>query len=280
VTDQTPENDPAVDISEEMTAVDDAPTPATAEPAAETAPEPAPVPAPAAPTPASIRVPSPAVLAGRLHGSAAAKPSEHGRVDESGTVFVRTADGWREVGSYPGASHTEALGYFTRKYDELLASADLLLQRVTHTDLPVREGSEGLAKLREQVTDARVVGDLAALDASGVHGRAVEADGVTIRAGIAALEGRPTEAIALYRDALRSWRDLGLAWDEALAGVDMALLLDPTDPWVRANAEAAREILVRLEAAPFIARLDAALARPADPRARAAAPSAASVSTS
>jgi len=80
--------------------------------------------------------------------------------------------------------------------------------------------------------------------------------------------------------ALRSWRDLGLAWDEALAGVDMALLLDPTDPWVRANAEAAREILVRLEAAPFIARLDAALARPADPRARAAAPSAASVSTS
>src|SRR5665811_1268519 len=55
--------------------------------------------------------------------------------------------------------------YFTRKYDELLASADLLLQRVTHTDLPVREGSEGLAKLREQTTEAHVVGDLAALDA-------------------------------------------------------------------------------------------------------------------
>jgi len=86
-------------------------------------------------------------------------------VDESGTVFVRTADGEREVGSYPGASHAEALGYFTRKYDELLASAELLLQRVTHTDLPAREGSEGLAKLLEQTTDARVVGDLDALDA-------------------------------------------------------------------------------------------------------------------
>jgi len=95
----------------------------------------------------------------------AAKSSEHGRVDESGTVFVRTADGEREVGSYPGASPAEAMGYFTRKYDELLASADLLLQRVMHTDLPAREGSEGLAKLREQTAEAHVVGDLAALEA-------------------------------------------------------------------------------------------------------------------
>jgi hypothetical protein len=123
-----------------------------------------------------MHVPSPASLAGRLHGSAHPKPSQYGRVDESGTVFVRTADGEREVGSYPGASHAEALGYFTRKYDELLASAELLLQRVTHTDLPAREGSEGLAKLREQVVDARVVGDLAALDARiGEVAAAVEA---------------------------------------------------------------------------------------------------------
>jgi hypothetical protein len=170
MTDQPPENDaamPATDISEEMRTVDDPPTLPTTETAEEPAPVPAPVPVPvpAVPTPATIRIPSPAALAGRLHGNAAPKPSEHGRVDASGTVFVRTVDGEREVGSYPGASHAEALGYFTRKYDELLASADLLLQRVTHTDLPAREGSEGLAKLREQVTDARVVGDLAALDA-------------------------------------------------------------------------------------------------------------------
>ncbi|MBE3076342.1 MAG: DUF349 domain-containing protein [Actinobacteria bacterium] len=155
---------PATDISEEVEKVDDAPTLPTEETAPESAAEPVSAPAPAVPTPPRIRVPSPATLAGRLHGSAAPKPSEHGRVDESGTVFVRTADGEREVGSYPGASHAEALGYFTRKYDELLASADLLLQRVTHTELPAREGSEGLAKLRGLVTDARVVGDLAALD--------------------------------------------------------------------------------------------------------------------
>jgi len=102
--------------------------------------------------------------------------------------------------------------------------------------------------------------DLAALDASGIHGPAVEADRRTIRAGLAALEGPTADALPLYREALRSWRDLGLAWDEALCGLDMALLLDPADQEVRAAAAAAREILVRLEAAPFIVRLDAATA--------------------
>ena len=114
--------------------------------------------------------------------------------------------------------------------------------------------------------------DLAALDATGVHGPAIEAGRVTMRAGIAAFEGRPADALSLYREAVRAWRDLGLAWDEALCGLDMALLLDPSEPEVRAAAEASREILVRLEAAPFIARLDAALVGSADAVGQTAAP--------
>ena len=101
--------------------------------------------------------------------------------------------------------------------------------------------------------------DLAALDGSGVHGPAIEADRTTIRAGLAALEGRPADALAAYRDVIRAWRDLGLAWDEALTGIDMATLLDAAEPEIRAAAESAREILVRVGAAPFVARLDAAL---------------------
>ncbi len=103
--------------------------------------------------------------------------------------------------------------------------------------------------------------ELVALDGSGFHGQAIEADRVTIRAGITALEGRPTDALAFYREALKAWRDLGLVWDEALCGIDMATLLDPTDPEVRTAADSAREILVRLGAGPFIARLDATLTR-------------------
>jgi tetratricopeptide (TPR) repeat protein len=121
------------------------------------------------------------------------------------------------------------------------------------------------------VAEARA--DLATLDESGVHGPAIETGRTTIRAGIAALEGLSADALTLYRDALREWRDLGLVWDEALCGLDMAILLDPADPEVQTAADAAREILVRLEAAPFLARLDAAMVhsveagRPVDARA-------------
>jgi class 3 adenylate cyclase/tetratricopeptide (TPR) repeat protein len=108
--------------------------------------------------------------------------------------------------------------------------------------------------------DASAAGaDLQTLAMSGFHGPAVEADRVTIRAGIAALEGRSSEALATYREAMGAWRTLGLAWDEALCGIDMATLLDPVDPEVRVAAEAAREILVRLGATPFLERLETAV---------------------
>jgi class 3 adenylate cyclase/tetratricopeptide (TPR) repeat protein len=107
---------------------------------------------------------------------------------------------------------------------------------------------------------ASALADLAALDATGVHGRVVEIRRVTVRAGLAALEGRTADALAMYREALQGWRDTRLPWDEALTGIDMATLLDPADAEVRAAAASAREILVRLGANPFVARLDAALA--------------------
>jgi len=77
--------------------------------------------------------------------------------------------------------------------------------------------------------------DLAAIDGSAVHGAAIDADRTTIRAGIAALEGRASEALGLYRESLRGWRDLRLAWDQALCAMDMALLLGSDEPEVRAE---------------------------------------------
>ena len=50
----------------------------------------------------------------------------------------------------------------------------------------------------------------AALERTGVHGPAIEASRRTIRATIAGMEGRPSEAGAGFRDAARQWRDLGL----------------------------------------------------------------------
>ena len=54
---------------------------------------------------------------------------EWGRVDPDGTVWVRTADGERAVGQYPGATEAEALHYFARKFEDLAAQVSLQEQR-------------------------------------------------------------------------------------------------------------------------------------------------------
>jgi len=108
---------------------------------------------------------------------------------------------------------------------------------------------------------ARASLELEGIVASGFRAPTVEARRSTIGAGLAAGEGRRAEALALYRDALRHWRELGLVFDEALTGIDMATLLDVDEPEVRAAVSTAREILERLGAKPFLARLEAAMRR-------------------
>jgi class 3 adenylate cyclase len=103
--------------------------------------------------------------------------------------------------------------------------------------------------------------DLTQVERTGRRGRAMDADRGTIEAGLAALDGNRDEALATYRESLRAWRDLGLVWDEALCAIDMATLLDPGEPEVKAAAEAARRILSRLGTRPLLDRLDAAMAR-------------------
>jgi len=108
---------------------------------------------------------------------------------------------------------------------------------------------------------ASTAADLAGLDATGLHGPAIDARRASIRAGLAALDGRPSDALALYRDALRRFRDSGMPLDEAFTAIEMATLLDPAEREVRGAADAAREILIRLGATPFLARLDEAVSR-------------------
>jgi class 3 adenylate cyclase/tetratricopeptide (TPR) repeat protein len=122
--------------------------------------------------------------------------------------------------------------------------------------------SQMAARLSVWLGDAEgCAADLATLVVSGFHGRAVEAGIRTSEAGLAALAGRPAEARALYREALEAWRDLGCLWDIALTGIDMATLMDPTDPDARTEAARSRDILVELGATPFVERLDTARAR-------------------
>ena len=126
---------------------------------------PKPTPRPGVPTPAAMKPhPAAADAPSATPAAPASNSTSFGRVADDGTVFVRTPDGEKEVGSYPEATHEEALAYFARKYDELAASAYLLLQRVVQTDLSTQDGQASLKTLRQQVAEANVVGDPPALD--------------------------------------------------------------------------------------------------------------------
>ncbi|MFC9327724.1 DUF349 domain-containing protein [Kitasatospora sp. NPDC057015] len=86
-----------------------------------------------------------------------------GRVDEQGTVYVRTADGERVVGSWQAGSPEEALAYFERKYQGIAVEIGLLEKRVRTTDLAAKDAQAALEHLRTQVVEAHAVGDLDAL---------------------------------------------------------------------------------------------------------------------
>jgi class 3 adenylate cyclase/tetratricopeptide (TPR) repeat protein len=110
---------------------------------------------------------------------------------------------------------------------------------------------------RDPVAARRALDEMAAL---GTRGRAVDADLTTIRAGIAALEGDRAAARSGYRAGLAAYRDLGLAWDEALLGLQAVTTLGPEEPEARAAGENARPILERLRAAPVLRYLERLLA--------------------
>ena len=88
-----------------------------------------------------------------------------GRVAEDGTVYVRTADGERPVGSYEAGTPAEALEFFTKRFEELEGKVHLLEQRVASGRLAPEEATSATKALREQVVDAHAVGDLTSLAA-------------------------------------------------------------------------------------------------------------------
>jgi len=86
-----------------------------------------------------------------------------GRVAEDGTVYVRTSDGERQVGSWQAGSPDEALAFFKRKFDTLETEVSLLEQRLASTDLSPQQARATIDRLIAAVTDAHAIGDLAGL---------------------------------------------------------------------------------------------------------------------
>ncbi|WP_337062711.1 DUF349 domain-containing protein [Kineococcus sp. G2] len=215
--------------------------------------------------------PSPAALAGRpaprpvapvppvaraLAGDPAAEPvaaevphttsvdreaaAAFGRVDESGTVWVRRGDGEHEVGQYPDATPEEAVAYFVRKYEELVAQVDLFEQRLRSTELAGKDIVAGVSALRTALAETRAVGDLDGLTAR-VEALATVADEARAAAD---------RARAANRERLRAARVAIVEEAEAIA------TQDPEKVQWRAAGERLRVLFEEWKAAQREGRLD------------------------
>lgn len=91
-------------------------------------------------------------------------PAKWGRVDEQGTVFVRTADGEREVGSWQAGTPEEGLAHFGARYGDLATEVELLEARLKAHPDEAEAIKNTAAELKQTVPTAAVVGDLAALE--------------------------------------------------------------------------------------------------------------------
>ncbi len=88
-----------------------------------------------------------------------------GRVDDDGTVYVKTAEGERSVGQYPEGSPEEALNFFTERYAALAFEVELLEKRIKSGVLSPEEAADSVKTVAAQVAGANAVGDLDALAA-------------------------------------------------------------------------------------------------------------------
>ncbi|WNV74369.1 DUF349 domain-containing protein [Geodermatophilus sp. DSM 44513] len=115
-------------------------------------------------------------------------PARWGRVDEDGTVYVRTAEGERTVGSWQAGEPAAGLAHYARRYDDLATEVTLLEARLrAHTGNPSEIKAKAQA-LAESIPAAAAVGDL--------DGLAARARAMVGTADSAAAESRAEKAAA------------------------------------------------------------------------------------
>ena len=158
-------------------------------------------------------------------------PSQFGRVADDGVVYVRTPEGERAVGSYPGKSPEEALAYFVRKFEALASEVALLAARIKSGALVPSDAHEAVSKLRQQVATLNGVGDLATLarsveqipDLIEGHREAYEARKESERL---AKEAKRAEALIIKEKIVSEAESLALSESWKATGERLKVLLD------------------------------------------------------
>ncbi|HKC28396.1 MAG TPA: DUF349 domain-containing protein [Jatrophihabitans sp.] len=114
--------------------------------------------------------------------------AEWGRIDDDGTVYVRTADGERAIGSWQAGDREAGIRFYEVRYEDLVTEVQLLERRLASgAGDPASTRSHAIA-LKEQLPTVAAIGDLAGLEAR-------------VDALIAAAEGKAGELAAAREQA-------------------------------------------------------------------------------
>ncbi len=167
--------------------------------------------------PAPLAQPSPVA-------AASAVPTRWGRVDDEGTIYLRTADGERTVGSWQAGSPEEGLAHFARRFDDLLTEVELLAARLAAGGGDPKQALTAARAHRDGLAEATVVGDVAGL-----------------RAWLDDLVPQAEQAVATARSARDAERAAAVAHKEALAAEAESLAVEATQ-WKQAG-DRLKEIL-------------------------------------
>ena len=159
--------------------------------------------------------------------------SEWGRVTDDGTVYVKTADGERVVGSWHAGPPEQGLAHFARRYEQLATEVTILEARLRSGNGDPRQVATSAERLKESLPTAAAVGDLDSLGrrvdallektASAVeeHKAARAAAKEEAVAALTALaeEAEKLAASSSWKEAGERLRNLGQEW-KRITGVD------------------------------------------------------------
>ena len=159
--------------------------------------------------------------------------SEWGRVSDDGTVYVKTAEGERAVGSWHAGPPEQGLAHFARRYEQLATEVTLLEARLRSGSGDPRQVATSAERLKEGLPTAAAVGDLDSLGkrvdallektAGAVEEHKAQRAAAKEQA-VAALTALAEEAEKLaasssWKDAGERLRTLGQDW-KRVSGVD------------------------------------------------------------
>lgn len=83
-----------------------------------------------------------------------------GRVDADGTVYVKTAEGERVVGSWQAGAPEEGLAHFARRFADLITEVGLAEARLNSGAADANHSLSTIRRLRASLAEAHVVGDI------------------------------------------------------------------------------------------------------------------------